>query len=170
MALAITLLAGCASDAPEETAARIVPAPSATAFAVEARIVATEDPLQCVAYARQAGAVFLRGDAWTWWDQAAGLYERSGIPRIGATMVFRKRGRSLGHLAVVTRVIGERLIVADHANWLNQGQIHQDTPIIDVSPANDWSAVRVWYTPGGHWGGRIYPVYGFIHPTRLAES
>jgi surface antigen len=123
-----------------------------------------------VTYAREIGEVALRGDAWTWWDQAEGLYERSHRPRAGATMVFRKRGRSLGHLAVVTRVVGDRIIVADHANWLNRREIHRATPIIDVSPNNGWSAVQVWYTPGGQWGTSTYPVYGFIHPTRLASS
>jgi surface antigen len=171
--LAAMLLAGCAGDAPQApvpSAAAVAPKSGAEAFVVEAEIVETAVPLQCVTYAREIGEVALRGDAWTWWDQAAGLYERSHAPRVGATMVFRKRGRSLGHLAVVTRVIGDRIIVADHANWLNRGEIHRATPIVDVSPGNDWSAVRVWYTPGGQWGKSIYPVYGFIHPIRLAES
>jgi hypothetical protein len=67
-------------------------------------------------------------------------------------------------------VVGDRIIVADHANWLNRREIHRATPIIDVSPNNGWSAVQVWYTPGGQWGTSTYPVYGFIHPTRLASS
>lgn len=150
--------------------APIGPKSGAEAFVVEAEIVKTAAPLQCVTYAREIGDVFLRGDAWTWWDRAEGVYERDHRPRVGATMVFRKRGKSLGHLAVVTGLVGDRILVADHANWLNRGEIHRATPIIDVSPDNDWSAVRVWYTPGGQWGKSVYPVYGFIHPTRLAAS
>jgi hypothetical protein len=39
--------------------------------------------------------------------------------------------------------------------------------VLDVSPNNDWSQVRVWHIPGGHWGGRVYSVEGFIHPFAL---
>ena len=67
-------------------------------------------------------------------------------------------------MKAVTAVLSRREIVVEHANWLNRGQIHLGTPVIDVSPRNDWSAVRVWYTPGGHYGGGVYPARGFIHP------
>jgi surface antigen len=67
-----------------------------------------------------------------------------------------------GHLAVVRRVLNDREIVVDHANWLNGGEISIDNPIMDVSDDNDWSEVRVWYTPDRHYGGRIYEVQGFI--------
>ena len=61
-------------------------------------------------------------------------------------------------------MLSPREIVVEHANWLNRGQIHLETPVIDVSPQNDWSAVRVWYVPGGHLGKRVYGAHGFIHP------
>ena len=32
-------------------------------------------------------------------------------------------------MAVVTRVIGPREIIVDHANWLNRGRIHFGTPV-----------------------------------------
>ena len=85
-------------------------------------------------------------------------------PAVGAVLVLRRKGASRGHLAVVTRVVNSREVVASHANWLNKGRIHVDTPIRDVSPDNDWSAVRVWYTPANVLGKSTYPAYGFIHP------
>ena len=85
--------------------------------------------------------------------------------------MLKRKGRSRGHLAVVTRIVSDREIVASHANWLNRGRIHVDTPIRDVSPKNDWSAVRVWYTPGKVLGKSVYPAYGFIYPsTRTAAQ
>jgi len=86
-------------------------------------------------------------------------------------MVFSKTGRNrYGHLAVVTEIVNDREIIARHANWLNKGQIHLDTPIRDVSRNNDWSAVRVWYTPGNVLGRRNYPVSGFILPPQRQAS
>ncbi len=67
-----------------------------------------------------------------------------------------------GHVAVVKEVVSPRMIIVDHANWLNHGEITRDVPIMDVSEAGDWSEVRVWYVPGRHWGGRTYNVQGFI--------
>ncbi len=128
------------------------------------RIVNASGRLQCVPYARQQSGIQIRGDAWTWWDQAAGRYARGRRPEIGSVLVMRRRGGSLGHVGVVTDVIDRRTIVLSHANWLNRGQIHVDTPVRDVSSAGDWSAVRVWYTPGGVYGGSTYPAYGFIYP------
>jgi hypothetical protein len=36
--------------------------------------------LQCVPYARQVSGIQLYGDAHTWWDQAAGRYDRGFTP------------------------------------------------------------------------------------------
>ncbi|UPT61867.1 MAG: hypothetical protein M0D54_15915 [Hyphomonadaceae bacterium JAD_PAG50586_4] len=75
-----------------------------------------------------------------------------------------------GHVAVVTHVESSRIIRVDQANWLNNGEISVGVPVIDVSPNNDWSQVRVWHIPGNHWGGRVYVAEGFIHPfTLMAE-
>jgi hypothetical protein len=126
-------------------------------------------PLQCVPYARQASGIQIRGDAWTWWDQADGRYPRGWRPRAGSVMVL-ETGRKRGHVAYVKEVRGPREIVVDHANWLNRGHIHENTPVRDVSRANDWSKVRVWYVPGDHLGGSAYEVVGFIYPDqRTAE-
>ena len=37
---------------------------------------------------------------------------------------------------------------------------------VDVSPANDWSQVRVWYAPLGKVGKTAWPVEGFIYSDR----
>jgi surface antigen len=34
---------------------------------------------------------------------------------------------------------------------------------MDVSPANDWSKVRVWYAPVADLGTAAYPTNGFIY-------
>ena len=82
-------------------------------------------------------------------------------------MLRRTNRLSAGHLATVTEIISDREIVVRHANWLTRGQIHLDTPVVYVSPDNDWSAVRVWYTPGHSYGASKYAVRGFIYPERL---
>lgn len=129
--------------------------------------------LQCVPFARDASGVDIHGDANTWWEQAEGRYPRSSTPATGAVFVMRgynDPGR--GHVAVVTHVDSSRMIRVDHANWLNNGEVSVGVPVLDVSPANDWSEVRVWNIPGQHWGGRVYSALGFIHPfaLRLALS
>jgi surface antigen len=124
--------------------------------------------LQCVPYARQVSGVQIFGDANTWWEQATGRYPRSSVPASGSVLVMRgynNPGR--GHVAVVTEVLSSRVIRVDHANWLNGGEISVGVPVVDVSPDNDWSQVRVWHIPGGHWGGRVYQAQGFIHPFAL---
>ena len=128
-------------------------------------VVRASRPLQCVPYARELSGIALRGDAWTWWKKADGRYAKGKTPRPGAVLVLSKTRRlTLGHLAVVAEVMDSRNIVVHQANWLNGGRIHRYTPVRDVSEKNDWSAVRVWYTPGNQMGSRIYAVYGFIYP------
>jgi hypothetical protein len=122
-----------------------------------------EQHLQCVPYAREVSGVRIRGDAWTWWNSAKGRYARGARPRVGA-VVQLDTGPKRGHLAVVRAVADSRRIIVDHANWLNQGRIHRNTPMVDVSKANDWSRVRVWYTPGDQLGASTYRVQGFIYP------
>lgn len=127
------------------------------------RIVDGKRRLECVIYARGLTGINLSGDAWTWWRSAAGRYRRGHRPEVGATLVLGRKGRSLGHLAVVVRVVSDREIITRHANWLNNGQIHLDTPVRDVSRKGDWSAVKVWYVPGNVLGKSTYPAYGFIY-------
>ena len=115
-------------------------------------------------YARRESHIELSGDAWSWWDRAKGRYARGATPQPGAVLVFKRTSGSSGHLAVVRRVVGSRLIVVDHADWLNDGNIHVATPVADVSSKGDWSQLRVWYSPGIVWGTRVYGAYGFIYP------
>jgi surface antigen len=123
--------------------------------------------LQCVTFARERSGVKLRGDAGSWWDQAAGHYTRSNQPSLGAVLVLTGyAGPHRGHLAVVTEVESSRRIRVDHANWLNDGRIYRNDPVVDVSSDNDWSEVRVWNTQSNTLGVRTYLVRGFIGPGR----
>ncbi len=165
----ITLLAGCASgDGPTSgSGPSAAGAASGVTRGLNPRIARGGPRLQCVPYARRVAGIPIRGDAWTWWQQAAGKYRRDRRPAVGAVLAFsRTRRLRLGHLSVVTAVRSPREIVVTHANWLNRERIHYDVPVRDVSKANDWSAVRVWYTPGKVWGKSVYATRGFIHPAR----
>jgi hypothetical protein len=122
-------------------------------------------PLQCVPFARDQSAVKLQGDAYVWWDRAAGRYARSATPSEGAVMVlYNYAGPNHAHLAVVRAMVGPREIRVDHANWLNNGAVYVNNPVYDVSPGNDWSQVKIYNLPAGTWGIRVYPVRGFIGP------
>jgi len=129
--------------------------------------------LQCVPYARERSGVQIYGDARTWWDQAAGRYKRGATPRPGAVMTFRPSGNMvLGHVAAVAKVLDSRTVLLDHANWSpidgRRGQIERGVKAIDVSPANDWSQVRVWYAPLQDLGTTAWPVAGFIYNERVS--
>ena len=127
--------------------------------------------LQCVPFARDASGVEIRGDANRWWKLAAGKYTRSRHPQEGSVFVMRgyKTARR-GHVAVVRQILDDRTIVVDHANWGNDGRIYLSAPIRDESAKNDWSKVRVWYTPTNQWGRRLYRAKGFIYPTTAVAS
>ncbi len=157
-------LAGCASD-------RAVYEPSSLpANTPQTARSEPSSPIQCVPYAREHSSVKIYGDAWTWWDQAAGKFPRESMPEAGSVMVLAGySGPRSGHVAVVRSVITPREIRVDHANWLDDGAIYVDDPVADVSSANDWSEVRVWNIKTGAWGGRIYPVQGFIGPARTTN-
>lgn len=127
--------------------------------------------LQCVPYARQVSGIAIYGDAHTWWGQAEGRYARGSRPRVGAVMAFRPHGNSaLGHVAAVSRIVDSRTVLVRHANWSpingRRGQIEDNVRVIDVSPAGDWSEVRVWYAPTASLGSAHWPVLGFIYPAR----
>jgi hypothetical protein len=123
--------------------------------------------LQCVPYARSVSGVAIFGDAYTWWDKAAGRFARQSDPHLGAVMVLDNyAGPNRAHLAVVTTMDSNRVIKVDHANWLNDGAIIRDDPVRDVSDDNDWSAVQVWNPRTRAWGTRVYSVRGFIGPGR----
>ena len=128
---------------------------------------------QCVPFARLLSGIQIYGDARTWWGQAIGKYETGAIPRMGAVLTFKPTGRmQLGHVAVVSRLVTDRVIQITHANWSQiggaRGQIETDVTVIDVSPVGDWSMVKVWYDPIRDLGTSVYPTYGFIYQNRQA--
>ena len=124
----------------------------------------TPTRLTCVPYARAVSGIQLSGDAYKWWDEAAGVYPRSQVPHRGAVLVFAPHGgMSVGHLAVVTAVKGKRKILVTQSNWLPH-RIEHGQPVVDVSPRNNWTEVRVWYEPAHALGRTTYPTYGFILP------
>ncbi len=157
--LVVAALAGCGGPPP-----RVAGVPSYRG----------EEWLSCVPYARSRSGIGLRGDAWQWWEAAAGIYPRGSRPLPRAVLVFaRTRRLPQGHLSVVRRVLGPREIRVDHANWAsagggNRGRVAEDQPVLDVSPANDWTAVRVWYPAIGDFGGTVFATRGFIAPAQMA--
>ena len=128
---------------------------------------------QCVPFARLLSGIQIYGDARTWWGQAVGKYETGRLPRMGAVLAFKPTGKmQLGHVAVVSRLVTDRVIQITHANWSRiggaRGQIETDVTVIDVSPAGDWSLVKVWYDPIRDLGTSVYPTHGFIYQNAQA--
>ena len=118
--------------------------------------------LQCVPYARENTGIELTGNAVNWWDNAAGIYERGARPEVGSILNFRgTRRMRLGHVAVVSNVLDSRTVQIDHANWSGRGVVTRNVTVVDVSPSNDWSTVRVAMGNGEF--GSVYPTYGFIY-------
>jgi len=176
LGLAVALLAACVSM-PAQVSVLGEGAPPQAASAPDfdpsapPRVVDRRAHLQCVPFAREESGIQIYGDANTWWGQAAGRYPRSNSPAPGSVLVMRgynDPGR--GHVAVVTEVVSSRVILVDHANWLNHGEISTNVPVADVSPNNDWSEVRVWYIPNRQWGARTYRAHGFVHPFLMTAA
>lgn len=120
--------------------------------------------IQCVAYAKAASEVVLHGNARDWWHNAAGVYARGSAPQAGSILNFRAiRRMPLGHVAVVRSVEDSRTIYIDQSHWASNGIAH-NVRVVDVSPNNDWSAVRVALNDRSGRLGSIYPTYGFIYP------
>ena len=124
--------------------------------------------ISCVPYARAVTGMAISGNGGTWWNNAAGAYDRGSRPEPGSVMAFRSSGgMRMGHVAVVSRVLGPRQVLIDHANWggpgIRRGSIMHNVSVVDVSDDNDWTAVRVQvgYDDGSF--GRVYPTYGFIY-------
>jgi len=127
-----------------------------------------QDSWQCVPFARLMSGIQIFGDAWTWWSQAAGKYQTGFSPKVGAVLCFRPTGRMrLGHVAVVSQVLTDRVIQITHANWSlidgGRGHVEQNVTVIDVSPNGDWSQVKVWNDPSRDLGATVYPTFGFIY-------
>ncbi len=123
--------------------------------------------IQCVAFARSDTGIELSGNAVNWWGNATGRYARGSRPELGSILNFRATGHMpLGHVSVVSSVSGSREIVVDHAHWggpgSNGGGVARGVTVIDVSPSNDWSEVRVSLGGRGEYGS-TYPTFGFIY-------
>ncbi|WP_136684162.1 CHAP domain-containing protein [Falsirhodobacter xinxiangensis] len=128
------------------------------------RQVQGKSRIWCVPFARLVSGVEIRGNANTWWNQAGNEYPRGHTPITGAVLNFRSsKAMPMGHVAVVAEVVDSRTIKVVQANW-TRNRITVDA-VIDVSPRNDWSQVRV--DNGGSFG-RVNPAYGFIY--RPAET
>jgi hypothetical protein len=126
--------------------------------------------LECAPFARVLSGVTLRGPADSWWSAADGLYARGHAPVVGSVLVFRRSERlASGHVAVVARVLEPRRILVAQANWVHH-RVTEDQVVVDVSSANDWSVVRVFWPPSGQMGTAEYPTYGFIRPRRPAST
>ncbi len=141
---------------------------AALAMAVTGTAATASAYLQCVPFARSESGIQIHGNALTWWQQAAGRYDRGNTPRVGAVMAFAPtRAMPIGHVAVVSQIVSEREILISHSNWSpingRRGQIERNVRAIDVSAAGDWSQVRVWYAPIRDLGTRVNPVRGFIY-------
>lgn len=130
---------------------------------------------QCVPFARLISGIQIFGDARTWWDQASGKYAKGQAPEAGAVLCFKPTGRmTLGHVAVVSQVVTDRVIEITHANWSriggSRGKVEEGVTVIDVSDAGDWSQVKVFYDSARDVGTTVYPTYGFIYQDGRARQ
>jgi hypothetical protein len=137
----------------------------ALAILVAGTVFAQEAKAQsCVFWVRQLTDIEIRGDAWRWWDNAAGTYERSSRPAVGSVLVFRRAsGLRQGHVSTVSRVVDRRTIEVDHS-WLADNRLYRGMRVVDVSPRNDWTRVRVWHPGIDELGTTAYSTFGFVHP------
>jgi len=129
---------------------------------------------QCVPFARLVSGIQIFGDAYTWWRQAIGKYDVGFQPKAGAVLCFKPTARMrLGHVAVVSEVLTDRIVQITHANWSpiegSRGKVEKDVTLVDVSPEGNWSEVKVWYDPSRDLGGSTYATYGFIYQDAKAK-
>lgn len=164
--VAATLLSACAGFAPELPKLSDVQLdPNRQALALREVGIKQSKGIRvwCVPFARDASGIEIRGNANTWWGQADGKYARGHKPAVGSVMTWKATGRNpRGHVAVVSEIVSDREIKVDHANW-KRNRVSLKMSVIDISPNNDWSQVKLESQPGSY--GRMYPIKGFIYPT-----
>jgi hypothetical protein len=154
----------------KSTGPRIAALAACAAFLGVPAAAEARGALQCVPYARSVSGIAIHGDAHLWWEQAAGTYQRGQQPEVGAVLAFRATpAMPLGHVAVVDRIVDSRRVMLNHANWSGPGMIERSALAEDVSPAGDWSQVRVWFARSHALGLRVNAAYGFIY-SRPAQS
>jgi surface antigen len=169
LSLSIVCLNACTQTATPTTTVVNTPAPPPPAPTVALYGEAPAGGLTCVPYARQRTGVSLQGDAYSWWNNAAGLYQRGNKPALSAILVLPQTSRlKSGHVAVVTQVVNARKILVDHANWIPD-EIVTNMPVIDVSPNNDWTQLRFWHAPSNTFGA-TYPASGFIYTAKVTPT
>lgn len=122
---------------------------------------------QCAPYAREVSGIALHGAAAGWWNEAEGRYARGNAPKEGAVLAFRAtHSMRSGHVATVEKVIDDRHVLLNHANWSRPGMIEHGAMAEDISPNGDWTQVRVFYAPTKKLGMRASPTFGFIYATK----
>lgn len=124
--------------------------------------------LNCVQFVKSVSDIDISGNAWTWWDHAAGVYARGTAPREESVLVFKRtRHMPAGHVAVVSSVLNDRMVLIDQANWTSHRRdnrnVERGVAVKDCSSGHDWSAVCVWNDKYRVFG-RPYPISGFIYP------
>ena len=132
-------------------------------------VQALNEGLQCVPYARALTGVEIRGDAHTWWGQAEGRYRArrpaKGWRGDGLCPAWQYAAGPCRGGAAIRR---QAHVLISHANWSTidggRGHIEDDVRVVDATEANDWSRVRVWYTPNAALGTTEWPLHGFIYP------
>ena len=103
---------------------------------------------QCAPYARMISGIEIRGNANTWWGQAAGRYARGHAPKVGAVLAFASTGRMrLGHVAMVSEVISDRDALPTLAHWPRCGRAERDVRAIDTSEKGNRTRGMVWFVP-----------------------
>jgi surface antigen len=130
--------------------------------------------LNCVQFVRATTDFDLAGNAWQWWEHAAGFYQRGPEPHTRSVLVFKQtQHMRAGHVAIVSRVLDQHTILLDHANWGYgrgpKGQVDRGISAIDCSERGDWSAVCVYNKKFGVYGAP-YPTYGFIYPREFVAG
>lgn len=166
----LLLLSGCSSDRTEHIPPAVfagpAPYPAAPPEPVAQRSLLSR-PEQCVPYARRISGVDLYGDAHGWWDSAEPAYRRGAAPQPGAVLVLARTAKMhSGHVAVVKKILGPRLIVVTHSNWGSDPKsrrfLYHAMQVEDVSAQNNWSQVRFWNTEKNCFGFP-YAARGFIY-------
>jgi len=136
------------------------------ALGLSAPSVKADEPYwQCVTFARMFSGIDIFGNADTWWRQATGRFSTGDRPRTGSVLAFQASGRMrMGHVAVVSEILTDRVIRVTHANWGgSRGKVEENVTVVDVSAHGDWTAVKVWYNPINDLGTTVYPTHGFIY-------
>ena len=73
--------------------------------------------LQCVPFAREVSGIDIRGNAKTWWAQAADRYDRGSNPREGSVLAMPGYGKmGYGHVAITVEDLD-----AEHARKMGTG-------------------------------------------------